>query len=780
MHASGGGEGSDRVRFGVRIRGTVQGVGFRPAVYRVAQGLALGGLVRNDDEGVWIEVEGARHRVARFGDALVGSAPPLSRIDAVEVHALVPVGEDAFRIVPSQPIADVRARIPADVGPCDECRAELADPQNRRYRYPFINCIACGPRYTIVRDLPYDRDRTTMRGFAQCEACRREYEDPRSRRFHAEPNACPVCGPQLAFHAPRQAEIVGEPALAAAVAMVQAGRIVAVRGVGGFLLAVDARNQAAVERLRARKHRPHKPFALMARDLGTIERIAHLDESARRALVSASRPIVLLRARGGSEVAPAVAPGLAEVGVMLPSTPLHELLLGDGPSLQVMTSGNRADEPIARDDDDAAVQLGEIADGFLTHDRPIHTRVDDSVVRVVAGEVRPIRRARGFVPEPITLPVSAEPVLAVGGELKNTVCVTRGNEAFVSQHLGDLSHPAALVLLGETVEKLGHLVDVRPTCVAHDLHPDYHATRWALGCGLPTVAVQHHHAHVAACLVEHGRRGPALGVALDGTGCGPAGELWGGEWLLFDLHRYRRLGHLRPLPLPGGEAAIRQPWRLGAAALLDAGIDLSLLERIAPRERELVRRLIASAVAAPRATGAGRWFDAVAALCAVRDEVSYEGQAAIELEALAGDESAEPYPFAVVPWEPFEIDLRLTIVAIAGQLASGVPTAHIAAAFHETLAQAVARGCVRVRQACATEVVALSGGCFQNARLSRRCAALLEAAGFEVLQHRRVPANDGGLSLGQAAIAACRRSNVGDVGDVGDDGGGVNVSRHSR
>jgi hydrogenase maturation protein HypF len=733
----------------VRIRGTVQGVGFRPTVYRVARSLGLGGFVRNDEHGVWVELEGSAPDVARFERTLAAELPLLARIDALETRALTPCGEQDFVVEATRRAGTANTRIPVDVAPCADCLRELFDPRDRRYRYPFINCTACGPRYTIIRRLPYDRERTTMASFALCARCRTEYQDPADRRFHAEPNACPDCGPRLSWNG------VGEP-LAGAIGCLRAGEIVAVRGVGGFLLAVDARNPAAVERLRLRKRRPHKPFALMARDLAEVERIALLDEASRAQLTAPARPIVLLPARA-SDVAPAVAPGLVELGVMLPSTPLHHLLLADGPPLLVMTSGNHADEPLARDDTEAAARLGDIADVLLTHDRPIHTRADDSVVRVSGGEARFLRRARGAAPEPIRLPFEAGCVLAVGGELKSTVCLTRGDEAYLSQHLGDLSEPSAFALFEETIAKLSSLYELEAGCVAHDLHPDYRSSRWALAQPLPRIAVQHHHAHVASCLAEHGRVGPAIGVAFDGTGCGPAGELWGGEFLLADLRGFRRVGHLGPLPLPGGEIAIRQPWRLAVAARLEAGLP------VAPPEQAQIARLVATPAFSPRATSAGRWFDAIAALLGVRDEVSYEAQAAIELEALAAGE-ADALPFDLLHGDPFVIDLRPTVRAIL----RGGPRDELAAAFHETLAEAVLEGCRLARARSDLATVALSGGCFQNARLTRRCRALLEAAGFEVLIHRRVPPNDGGLSLGQAAVAAHRLQEE------------RNVSRHSR
>lgn len=730
----------------------MQGVGFRPFVYRLAREYDLGGFVRNDAVGVWIEVEGAPPRLAEFESRLRSAPPPLARIRSVEVGDLPAIGSRDFSIASSVAASGARTMVPEDRAPCADCSAELFDPSNRRYRYPFINCTACGPRYTIARAVPYDRARTTMSAFTLCAECRAEYEDPRSRRFHAEPTACARCGPALRLIDSAGTPRAGEP-LDGAVAELFRGAIVAVRGVGGYLLAVNARDEAAVARLRVRKHRPAKPFAVMARDLAEVERIARMTELERETLLGGARPIMLLPSH---EALAGVAPRLCEIGVMLPSSPLHALLLAAGPPLQVMTSGNQSEEPIAMDDEDALARLGDIADVFLTHDRAIHTRSDDSVVRVVAGKMQPVRRARGLVPSAITLPFEGPPLVGVGADLKNAVCVTRGGEAFLSQHIGDLASPVAFAFFTETIAKLGHLLDVRPELAAHDLHPDYRSTWWALGSGLACAPVQHHHAHVAACLAEHGRSERAIGVAFDGTGCGPAGDLWGGEILTFDLAGFDRAGHLRPLALVGGEAAIREPWRLALAALIDAEAPRTALAEIDPQKQAIVARMIARNVASPRATGAGRWFDAVAAICGVARVISYEGQAAIELEALASAGDVAPYPFAIEGVRPFVVDLRPTIRGVAGDVAAGVSVAQISARFHETLAQAIARSCCLVRESAGLTVVALSGGCFQNRRLTERALALLGQGGFEVLIHRRVPPNDGGIALGQAAIASCR------------------------
>lgn len=756
-----------RSRYGIRVRGVVQGVGFRPAVFRIAEALRLVGFVRNDPEGVWIEVEGRTDDVARFPESLRRDAPALSRIDALEVSPM-PLGADtSFRVVASSGTSSEGAIVPADVATCDACLRELFDVDDRRYRYPFVNCTDCGPRYTIVHELPYDRPKTTMAAFDMCPSCRAEYEHPANRRFHAEPNACPACGPRVGLLEGGVRTSEGDTAMLRAAALLGAGRILAVKGLGGYQLAVIATNEDAVRRLRERKRRPHKPFALMARDLATASALAELSPAERRALTSPARPIVLLRVRPGADqrVAPSVAPELGEIGVMLPSTPLHHLLLRDGEPLLVMTSGNVSDEPIAKDDDEALTKLADVADAFLVHDRRIHTRADDSVVRVVAGAVQPVRRARGLVPDSIPLPFEAGHVLAVGAELKSTVCLTRGREAFVSQHIGDLEGLEARAFFQEVVAKLGRLLGTSPTVVAHDLHPDYASTRWAMASGLRRCVVQHHHAHVASCMAENGRTEPVIGVAFDGTGCGPAGDLWGGEVLLADLGGFERRGHLRPIALAGGEAAIRQPWRLAVAALLDAGESLEALTSTSRVKVEAVRRMIEQNVGSPRATGAGRWFDAMAALIGVRDEISYEAQAAIELEALAvmgaadgGHDTADPYAFACESkaGEPFVIDLRPTVRAVLSALRRREPKGRMAARFYATMAEAVLEACRRVRSETRVQTVALSGGCFQSRLLTETTKRRLESSGFEVLVHRRVPPNDGGIALGQAAVAAYR------------------------
>ncbi|MGE5691836.1 MAG: carbamoyltransferase HypF [Pseudomonadota bacterium] len=706
----------ERRRF--RARGVVQGVGFRPFVYGLARRHGLAGFVLNDGAGVVVEAEGDPVALDAFAAALREEAPPLAHVASVAAEAVLPLGAAGFAIAESAATGGT-ALVPPDVATCDACLQELFDPADRRYRYPFVNCTQCGPRLTIVTAVPYDRPNTTMAGFPLCDDCRREYEDPRDRRFHAEPIACPVCGPRLSLP------------LEEAVVHLHAGRIVAVKGLGGYHLACDATSEAAVARLRDRKARDEKPFALMTADPDAIVDLTPEEE---RLLRSPTRPIALARRKEDAAVAPSVAPGSPWLGVMLPYTPLHHLLLHDVGRPLVMTSGNRADEPIAFDDADAAARLAEIADAYLAHDRPIHRRCEDSVVR--AGF--PIRRSRGVAPAPVPLPVAAgRPLVAAGGELKATFCVAAGRDAYLSPHLGDLDTELADDAFRTDLALYLAMLAIEPELVACDLHPDYRSSAWARAQGLPLVEVQHHHAHAAACLAEHGETGPALALVFDGTGYGPDGTIWGGELLRFDLQGYERLTGLEGVPLPGGEAAVREPWRVAAAHLERAGLDVPW------PAWQLVRESLK--VNAPVSSGMGRLFDAVAAVLGVRERITYEGQAAIELEHLAGTTAAAPWA-----WR-FGAATELVATCVA-ELEAGRPRAEIAAAFHETVANAAADACAA---AGAADTVCLTGGSFQNLRLLDATRRRLEEHGLRVLTHRLVPPNDGGLSYGQAAIAAC-------------------------
>ncbi len=761
-----------RRRLGIRVDGVVQGVGFRPFVVVEATRLGLTGLVGNDPRGVFVEAEGDDLALAALLRAL-RAGPPRASVESVRSRRLPLVRDEGFRVVASSSDGAREALVPVDSATCDDCLAELRDPADRRHRYPFVNCTNCGPRLTLVLDVPYDRARTTMAAFPMCDDCRREYEDPRDRRFHAEPVCCPACGPRLRLLDPGGAPRPEEP-LNAAAALLRAGAIVAVKGLGGYHLAALAVDEEAVASLRGRKHREDRPFALMVADVAAARDLCEVTEEDARTLRGPARPIVLMpRAAGRARVAPAVAPRSASLGVMLPYTPLHHLLLEAVSGPLVLTSGNVSDEPIAFDDDDALERLGPLVDALLVHDRRIHTRVDDSVVRSVAGRAVPIRRSRGFVPGALPLPVAAaRPVLACGPELKNTFCLARGSRAFVSHHIGDLENYETLRSYTDGIDHFRRLLGVEPTVLAHDLHPEYLSTKYALEQAesdpqVDLVGVQHHHAHIASCLADNGRVGPVLGVAFDGLGMGTDGTLWGGEFLRADLAGFTRLGHLAPVRMPGGAAAIRQPWRMAAAYAAGLGLDglgldglgldgLEVAERVGRRRWDDVVRLGESGVASPETTSAGRLFDAVASLIGVRDEVTYEGQAAVELEQCADPAECGTYASRVVEEETVRLLGADLAGAAAADLRAGTPVPVIAGRFHRGVADAVVAVCRLLGARTGLDVVALSGGVFQNVLLLRLCVAGLERAGFEVLQHRNVPPNDGGISFGQAAVAAAR------------------------
>lgn len=743
-------------RVDVHVEGIVQGVGFRPFVYSLANRLGLAGRVHNDVNGVHIEVEGAHAGVEEFLTALERDAPALSAIERVTVVSGEPAGHSGFTIATSDPAGPRRALVSADTATCDDCLRELADPGDRRHRYPFVNCTNCGPRFTIVRGVPYDRLLTTMAGFGMCADCAREYHDPGDRRFHAQPTCCPACGPRLLLRDARGTELCGDPVSCAAV-LLRAGRVVAVKGLGGYHLAVLASDERATAALRGRKHREEKPFAVMAADLAQARRLAEIDDTAAALLTGRARPIVLLPRRDGASVAPSVAPGNRSLGVMLPYTALHHLLLAEVAEPIVLTSGNVSDEPIAYEDDDALTRLGGIADAFLTHDRAIHLRADDSVLRPLPGAITVLRRARGYAPEPLALrrPVP-RPVLACGAELKSTFCLAQGRRAFVSQHLGDLENHDTLRTFVEGIDHYRGLFDIRPEIVAHDLHPGYLSTRHALEIGgVEHVGVQHHHAHIAACLADNGDPGPVIGVAFDGLGHGTDGTLWGGEFLRADLTGYERLGHLAQVPMPGGNAAIRQPWRMAAAYLRDEHPGLGVAERNADRWAEVLR-LAATGLDSPLTSSAGRLFDAVSALLGIRDKITYEGQAAIELEQRADPAETGAYHAAITASGPGPLIVEGgdLVRAAAADLAAGTDPGVIAGRFHNGVAAAITHTCVALRHDTGLTAVALSGGVFQNALLLDRTVQRLRAAGFRVLKHVRVPPNDGGISLGQAAVAA--------------------------
>ncbi|MDX6555572.1 MAG: hydrogenase maturation protein HypF [Miltoncostaeaceae bacterium] len=721
-------------RVHVEVDGVVQGVGFRPFVHRLATEMGLAGTVFNHARGVRIEAEGAVEAVDRFLARLTSEAPPLASVESLRAQPATPLGEAGFAIGGSLG-GSPAALVTADAATCADCLRELDDPTNRRFRYPFINCTNCGPRFTIVRGVPYDRPNTTMAGFTMCAACQGEYDDPADRRFHAQPNACPDCGPRLS--AP----------LDGTVAYLRAGGIVALKGIGGFHLTCRADDAGAVGRLRSRKRREEKPFALMVADVTAAAALVELGEAEVALLASPARPIVLARRRRWAHVAPQVAPGATELGVMLPYSPLHHLLTRDLDVPLVMTSGNVSDEPIAFRDEDALDRLSGIADAFLLHDRPIHTRTDDSVVRVVRGRPAVLRRSRGYVPAALSLPIQAErPVLACGAELKSTFCLAKGARAWVGHHIGDLRDAGTLASYREGVEHFEHLFAVAPEVIAHDLHPDYLSTAYALEReGLELAGVQHHHAHLAACLAEHGVTERAVGAIYDGAGYGLDGTVWGGEILVGDLHGFERAGHLNTVRLPGGDAAAREGWRMACAWLLAAGeaAPFSLYN-----ERwDAVERLATTGFASPETSSMGRLFDAVSALCGIRTESVYEGQAAIELEAAADLGDRRAYAFGP------DLDARPVIGQIVADLRAGLAPGRVSARFHRAVANATAEACA----ATGLGLAVLSGGVFQNRLLLELTVDALTELGLRVLTPERLPANDGGISFGQAAIAAAAR-----------------------
>ena len=752
----------------ITVRGTVQGVGFRPFVYALASRLSLCGSVRNSAAWVIIEVEGAPADLATFEAELLVKAPPMATIDHVASTEIPLKGDDGFRIVDSDAgaVSERQSiRITPDAATCPSCHAELYDPANRRYRYPFITCATCGPRLTIVIAAPYDRERTTMSAFRMCAACRREYEDPQDRRFHAETIACPACGPALRLLDASGPVAAGDP-LSDVVRRLCAGGIAAVKGLGGYHLACDATNADAVGRLRRRKHRDEKPFAVMFGALAAIEQACAVEEAERELLLSPARPVVLLRRRWSAswpQIDPAVAPGMTTIGAMLPSTPLHDLLMDACGRPLVMTSGNRSHEPMVSRDDQVVERLGTIADIVLTHDRAIYIRCDDGVTSVVDGVELPIRRGRGNAPRPIRLPRHCPvAILAAGAHLKNTFALGRGDEAFVSHHIGDLDDYAAAQAFRHDVRLYEDLLQIEPAAIAHDLHPDYESTRYALERaareGLPAVAVQHHHAHIASCMAEQGVTSPVIGVAFDGSGFGGDGTVWGGEFLLADAKSMVRAAHLRQIPMPGGEGAVHKPWRMALAYLLDAGVDTENIRLRHPREAVVVTRMIERRINSPLTSSAGRLFDAIACLAGLAEAVSFEGQAAMQLEAVAEEGEADvAYPFELREAEGrIEIDTRPLVRQVARDASVGAAPQLISARFHAGLADAISAVCMGLRKLSGYETVALSGGVFLNRRLTRQTTARLSGEGFRVLRHRRVPPNDGGLSLGQLAVAAAR------------------------
>ncbi len=796
----------------IHVRGIVQGVGFRPFIYGLATRYDLGGWVLNNSSGVDIEVYGAVDSINDFVNAIEAEKPPLAVIDNLETVELDTAQPEwaltkhgpAFTIRESEDQPQAFVPISPDVATCDDCLREMLDPHDRRYRYPFTNCTNCGPRFTIIRDVPYDRPLTTMSAFEMCPSCQAEYDDPSNRRFHAQPNACPECGPQLSlsgspehpgsFSLRKDLPLLGDAALIETQRLLDEGAVVAVKGLGGYHLACNAADDDVVRLLRERKGRVDKPYAVMATDIDVVRTFAHVSDAEEALLQSRQRPIVLLSKREDYWLSDLTAPGNHMIGVMLPYTPFHHLLLQDEPGqpadrrrhrVYVMTSGNLSEEPIVKDNEEAYTRLSSLADAFLQHDRDIYIHCDDSVVRSFRNETVFIRRARGYAPAPIGLPVEMRPILAVGGELKNTFCLTNGPYAFMSQHIGDMENLETLQAFERTVDHYRSIFRVEPESLACDMHPAYLSTRWAMEQAekrnLPLIQVQHHHAHIAAVMAEHGLEPGerVIGLALDGTGYGADGTIWGGEILAAGYTGFQRVGRLRPVPLPGGDAAIRRPYRMALSYLWDAGIEWAAemppVQAASVEELRILHRQLETGLNATLTSSMGRFFDAISSIAGVRQTISYEAQAAMEFEALVEDGRQNSYdtlsvihPLKMVdPKSPpslhsvnpdlqFEIDSRPIVRQVANDVLNGVLPSIIATRFHQTIADVMAVCCRQVRHTTGLNKVALSGGVFQNMRLLGSILDTLQDDGFTVLTHRQLPANDGGLALGQAVVAHYR------------------------
>ena len=756
---------TDMKRGEISITGIVQGIGFRPFIYNLAQKHLIRGWVLNNEKGVLIDAESEDGNFDRFIQDIPKLAPSLARIESFEVKYLEPLGYSTFEIRKSEEAQDKFVLISPDVATCDQCLSEFFSPKNFRYRYPFVNCTLCGPRFTIIQDIPYDRRKTTMAPFIMCPVCQKEYEDPLDRRFHAQPNACPACGPSLHLEDKEGKEVPGDPILKT-LDLLSKGRIVAIKGLGGFHLACDARNRDAVSSLRSRKFREDKPFAVMCQNIDEVKEHCEVNEEEEKLLLGVERPIVILRRRGNSPIAHAVAPYQDTLGVMLPYSPLHHLLLNDSLKTLVMTSGNVSDEPISYKNEEAFGRLSNIADYFLFHNREIHMRCDDSVTRIFDGKPYILRRSRGYVPFPIKLSFPLEMILACGGELKNTFCLTRGQYAFMSHHIGDLENLETLTSFEEGIEHFKKLFYIEPKAVVYDLHPDYLSTQYALSIpDIPKIGVQHHHAHIVSAMAENGIKGDVFGVALDGTGFGLDGTVWGGEFIKANLRDFGRLAHLKKVPMPGGSMAIKEPWRMAMVYLVEAfeeeatKLKIDLMKRVDLQKWDILKRAIKKKVNTPLTSSMGRLFDAVSSLLSLRDEVLYEGQAAIELEMIADHGVKEEYPFqnhedAV----PMVIDPAEMIRGIVRDLIDRVPSSKISGKFHRTISRMIIETCETIRSKEKLNRVVLSGGVFQNIFLLSLVAEDLKRSGFDVYTHHLVPPNDGGISLGQAVIAHMRLS----------------------
>ncbi|MBN2123976.1 MAG: carbamoyltransferase HypF [Deltaproteobacteria bacterium] len=753
----------------ISIRGVVQGVGFRPFVYQLALKYNLKGWVCNTSSDVKIEVEGEEGFLDGLLEDLRNLAPPRSRIEDIQWELALPAGYEIFEIRQSVAEAGRYQLISPDIATCPLCERELFDSRDRRWRYPFINCTNCGPRLTIIQDIPYDRPKTTMQAFKMCPSCQREYDDPLNRRFHAQPNCCPQCGPAMEIADRKGNPIKVKEPIAEAAGFLRSGNIIALKGIGGFLLCCDARNEKAVQTLRRRKKRDFKPFAVMVPDMEEARRICFLSREEQALLGSPQAPIVLLKLKQEGCLAPGVCPHLRYLGVMLPYTPIHHLLMRDTGFPLIMTSGNLSEEPIARDNDEALRKLADIADYFLLHNRDIYARCDDSVAMIAGDRLQFLRRARGYAPQPIHLPFRSRQILACGAEIKNTFCMTRDSYAFISQHIGDMENIETLNHFEIMLDLYRKLFRIDPRILAHDMHPDYLATKYAREMeqefGLRRIPVQHHHAHIVSCAVENGVTSPVLGIALDGTGYGDDGAMWGGEFLLADCTGFRRLAHLEYIPLPGGDAAVRRPYRMALSALVtlfgeDALDPLpAFLREVSQVELDLIKAQIRRGIHSPPTSSMGRLFDSVAAILGICKEIDFEGQAAAELEMLGTDVDCPPetYPYGISEEEGKKI-IRLgpLLAGVMEDLASGMPKGVLSAKFHRSIAELIARTCETLSRETGLDRVALSGGVFQNRLLLGRSVEELEKRGLRVLLHREIPCNDGGISLGQAVIAHFR------------------------
>jgi hydrogenase maturation protein HypF len=745
----------EKIRACVHVEGVVQGVGFRPFVYGLALEHNLKGWVLNDEKGVTIEIEGKKDNVDGFLSGL-SSPPPIAVIGKTAVRYQLPLGYTGFEIRVSKEGEERLALISPDIATCSDCLQELFNPQDRRFEYPFINCTSCGPRFTIIEDIPYDRANTTMSPFSMCALCSREYHDPLDRRFHAQPNACPQCGPTLQLMDSSGKELKTHDPISEAVRLINMGKIVAIKGLGGFHLACDATSEEAVARLRARKFREDKPFAVMCRDLDVIDRSCFLDSVSKELLKSKERPIVILPKKKDAHIAPSVAPFQKTLGVMLPYTPLHYLLFKEGTDIIVMTSGNVSDEPIVFRNSEAFSRLKEITDFYLVHNREIRTRCDDSVVKPLKGKVTFLRRARGFAPFPFKFNRHGKSILACGADLKNTFCLTRGDSAFLSQHTGDMENFETMDSFERGIELYKQLFQIEPEFVVHDLHPDYLSTRYAMSLELSEIGVQHHFAHALSCMAEYGAKGPCLAVVMDGTGYGEDDTVWGGEFLEVNVQEYKRLGHLKYVPMPGGDKAAQEPWRMATVYLERIyggleGLSIPFVKSLDLERWAQIRLAVRSQINSPLCSSTGRLFDAVSAILGIRAMVNYEGQAAIELEQIAEEEENGEYPFDILDENgSIIVDPDPIIEAIVEDLKRKESPSIISARFHNSIVRVISRMAKKMRQENGLSDIFLSGGVFQNTFLLGKAWDILKEDGFKVHIHQKVPSNDGGISLGQA------------------------------